>query len=390
VRFGPRPGLTGVQSTSILVPVLALLGCLACNDGVCIGPICFGETGDGAEDPPSDCDETDPEPGCYWCDELGYCLLESPTSDRVKTLIHEGQFVPHSMGTCEEPQNTWEPFALFESDWQMEAACCEDMGCEGKGSLDPSFEICMPEIPAWDFDGLVGAIAPLDAWGTAQCDEVPPLAFMYDYLYAVHCHAVACEEWRTDCACKCDDSGACWDFDDALEDSYFEADALIDAGWESACTGVPYRWNQWAYGEGGWVGGSCEFNQPWPSQFPSGSEPAPDELLKVLSQVDCVRGSCSLTLGTFNHIVANVGILASSDVALTRRGIEITRCNDLCDVVGLSAGSMVIGVGRSGSAPLEIASWSMAHEEFIGDGWTTITVQHPGRARPSTIDIVQE
>jgi hypothetical protein len=66
-----------VQSTSILdkterlalvigFPVLALLGCLACDDGVCVGYICFGETGNGAEDPPSQCDETDPEPGCYW------------------------------------------------------------------------------------------------------------------------------------------------------------------------------------------------------------------------------------------------------------------------------------------------------------------------------------
>lgn len=283
------------------LPVLGLSGCFV-YENVCIGPICFDDTGDGTEGSPLDCDPNDPEPGCYWCDELGNCMLESPASERVKTLIHEGRFIPHSMGTCEDPLNTWEPFAHFENDFvlPMQAACCDDMGCEGQGSLDPSFEICMPEVAAWNFDGLVGAIAPLDAWGHAQCDEVPPLAFVHDFLYAVPCAAVACENWRTDCACKCDDDGPCWDFDDALEDSYFGADALYDAGWESACTGVPYRFDPWAYdGVGGWVGGSCEFNQPWPSQYPPGSQPAPAELLEVLSRVDCVPGSCSLTLDTF-------------------------------------------------------------------------------------------
>lgn len=371
------------------IPALALCSCLA-DDNFCLGPYCFGETGGGAEAPPDECDETDPQPGCYWCDEFGYCLLESPRSDRVKALIQEGRFIPHSMAPCEEPRNTWEPFVFFESDWPLQAACCGDLGCDGKGNLDHSFEICMPEVPAWNFDGIVGAIAPLGPWGDAQCDELPPLAFVYDYLYAVQCHAVVCEKWRTDCACKCTDSSTCSAFDDELEDKYFGEDALTDAGWESVCTGMPYRWDPYAYGEGGWVGGSCEFNQPWPDQFPPGSQPVPPELLDVLGKIECIRESCSLTLDTFEYITANVGMLASSAVALTTRGIEITRCNDLCEVVGLSPGSTVIGVGRRGSAPLEMASWWMAYEEFIGDGWTTVTVQHPNGVRPSTIDIVQE
>ncbi len=393
--FSRLPRLKGVQkipATIILlvgVPFLGMVGCFVYQD-VCLGQICFDDTGDGADGPPLDCDPKDPEPGCYWCDELGNCLLESPHSNRVKKLIHDGLFVPGYMGPCEHPQNTWEPFALFEVDWPLKAACCEDMGCQGAGNDDPSFEICMPEVAAWNFDGLVGAIAPLGDWGHAQCHAVPPLAYVYDYLYAVHCGAVVCENWRTDCACKCEDSSTCWAFDDALEAEYFGEDALTDAGWESACTGVPYHFDPMAFGSGGWLGGSCEFNQPEPGPNPLGSEPTPPELLRVLSQVHCARESCSLTLDTLTYILSNPGMLASSDVALTTGGIEFTRCNDLCEVAGLSEGSIVVGVGRSGSAPLEAASWSMAYEEFVGDGWTTVTVKRSPLARPTAIDIVQE
>jgi hypothetical protein len=337
-------------------------------------------------------DETGDDPDPYWCQADGRCLLADPDSDYVQSLIDSGRFHPHSLGTCEEPLETWQPFATFADPWdghQLEAACCADMGCIGANNSDRTFAICYPE-DGWDLDGLIGAIAPLDAWGVPQCGDVPPLGFAWDYVYAVPCNkGVACEEFDMECGCTCskyDNQDQCAALDQHLADTYFGEDNWYNGPWESSCTGVPYDWDNFAYGTGGYIGGSCEFNQPGPGDVP-------DELDDIIDDIDCTTGSCSVPADTLEELLAHVGALASSaevELEVGRRGIprgvRLTTCEAVCIALGGQAGMTITALGNDYGDPLMPSSAAAALAELRGDGVTTIvTVDARGTTEIHTL-----
>lgn len=340
----------------------------------------FDETGD----------EGDPDP--YWCTVEGRCLLEDPNSAYVQSLIDEGRFHPHSLGTCEEPGEIWQPFATFADPWdgqQLEAACCADMGCEANNLQDPSFAICYPE-GGWDLDGLIGAIAPLDGWGTPQCDEVPALGFTYDYVYAVPCSkGVACEEFDTECGCKCskyDNVDQCSVLDHNLANTYFGEDVWDASPWESSCTGVPYDWDNFAYQNGGYIGGSCEFNQPDPGDVPS-------ELADVIDDISCTKTGCNVPANTLEEILAHIGVLASSaevKLEFTRRvdqprGIRFVSCQDLCSTLGGHEGMTITAIGNDYGDALTLTSSIKALAELRTNGLTTVVFTLRGETHIRTL-----
>jgi hypothetical protein len=360
------------MNTQIVVTTAATLVVLL------VVPACFilGESGllEG---------ETGGEPNEYWCTAAGQCLLAHPFySPRVSQLIDDGRFHPHSLGTCEEPSQVWEAFAEPHNPWNaappLQAACCPEMGCKGDESHDLTFAICYPETNVWHLDGLVGAIAPLDAWGVPQCDDVAPLGFAYDYLYAVPCTSgVACEQFDTACGCTCDDAADCGVIDDQLELDYFGVDALTDAGWEGDCTGQPWVWDNFAYGSGGWIGSTCEFNQPQPGEIPQ-------ELRELIDDIACFGDTCDMPAQLIDDVLANSWTLVGSELALNDRGVEFVECMGLCAALGGSTGSTVVTIGNEYGDPTQPADLRAALDELRRGSTIVVTIDIRGTTHVHT------
>jgi len=182
----------------------------------------------------------------------------------VQSLIDSGEFVPHSLGTCDQPGREWDAFVrAFPIDDgigpRLRAACCADMGCDGLNVNVSGFGLCMPGPQTWDAGGTVGAIGFGPAQWSPECDELTPYAFAHDYDMVFSCQGVSCLDFREECGCSCD-QGSCSALQNQLETDY----GVLEEVWELACTGYPWVWDRFAFGDGGWVGDSCQFNQPDP------------------------------------------------------------------------------------------------------------------------------
>lgn len=214
-------------------------------------------------------DETGGDAKEYPCTTDAKCILADLDDPRVQEAIDNGDFIFHSMGTCEDRGPTWYTLQKYEKFLtgapRLRAAYCGDMGFDGPTSGQTSFAICLPQMGAWDSPGLVGAIGRADAtiW-VPHCDEVPKFAFAYDYVFAAPCYeTVSCYGFDTQCGCTCQlESYECSDTQSALSTSYFDdPDTLSEAGWELACTGEPLFQDAFS---GSWAATTCEFNQPDP------------------------------------------------------------------------------------------------------------------------------
>jgi hypothetical protein len=186
------------------------------------------------------------------------------------------------------------------------------------------------------------------------------------------------------CGCKCEDSSVCWGLQDFLETYYYgeDEDGLIPGGWESACTGYPWAWDQWAYGVGSYVGTTCEWNMPPP--MPGD---VPQFLEDALDGITCDHRSCSITEDVIDELLASPGtVFGSSVVTIAGDGLEIVTCEHVCRELNLEAGDRIVGVGLGDRSPLDPSAWLLALDELL-DGGTRATVVHGTRTRTKTITL---
>jgi hypothetical protein len=151
-----------------------------------------------------------------------------------------------------------------------------------------------------------------------------------------------------------------------LEDNYFgeDADGLIPGGWESACTGYPWRWDQFAYGVGSYVGTSCEWNMPPP--MPGD---IPGALFKAIEAIDCKRGMCTVPEHRLDEILASPGLVfGSSAVTMGPDVIEIVACEHICKELGLHVGDRIVDVGLGRLSPTDPSAWLRAYDELLERG----------------------
>ena len=349
------------QFTTLVTVLTIFPACIdgsECATSFKLGPYCLGET--GGEDPTE-----------FYYDENGIALLIDPDSERAQDLVNSGRFHPHGRGACEDIVYQWTEFGEFQSE-SVTVACCADRGCDWTaGDSQTQFRICYPDASAWGLDGLVGAIAPIEEWGAPNCETLTPFGWQYDYLYQVPCvHGVVCEEHLEQCGCACGvDFTSCFDVDYWLDATYFGDGALLQAGWESACTGVAYWWDAQAYGTGGWVGNSCEFNQPGPGDVPFVVPPSVQEFKSLAS---CDDGICYVNERVIELVMNHPSMFdgnlldnSSADVVMIRA------CGDLCEYMGGFAEMQISSVGMEDQAPTPAALLS-ALSEFKEFGSTVI------------------
>jgi hypothetical protein len=227
--------------------------------------------------------------------------------------------------------------------------------------------------------------------GYADCESLPPFAFVHDYLYRVSCPAgVSCEAFNDRCSCECGvgDESVCTAIQSSLSWIYFGEDELglipgPGGPYEFICDAPPWQYDPEAYGSGGWVGGSCTFDNEV-------REGLPAPLQGVIDSLTCDGSSCIIPADTFDAIMLDVGMLLSSAVSLSRSGVELDRCEDVCVEIGLIAGDTIVSVGRKFETSLDPASWLVAKREFEGDGETAIAYKRPDSDRQFVITFVRE
>lgn len=329
--------------------------------------------------PPDACGgETGGEDGLY-CgppDATGRwrCVLNDANDLRVEKAIADGLLVPWTdQGTCPHRGREWDTLRRVDpvnnGATPLRAAECSDTPI-------PKllyFSICLPDQAVWSSGKPNGAIGPIDddEW-SPNCTALDPYAVIYEYLYATPCAGgVTCLGFDDECACKCDDDSDCGLMQDWLEAQYFgeDQDGLIPGGWESACTGYPWVWDQYAYGSGSYVGTSCEWNMPGPKP---GEVPQP--LQDVIDEITCVRSTCTIGEHVLDDLIASPGLIAgSSTLALGRVAIEIGQCNHVCAVLGLRAGDKILAIGRRARDPTDLSAWAQAYDELL-TGRTEATI----------------
>lgn len=352
-----------------------------------------------------ECDETggDAEDGELYCgpplaDGTWRCLDAPQHDSRVKAAIESGAFVPFTdAGSCPNRGREWD--TLREVDTvvspvsPLRAVECSDTPIT---QAPGGFSLCFPEIAAWAPEWPDGAVAlpGNDQWAS-NCAAIGSYAFLYDYAYGVPCAlGVTCLGFDDRCTCKCESESDCGTVQTFLETYYLGEDeyGLIPGGWESTCTGVPWEWDQWAYGDGGYVGTACEWNGENPG---TGNVPQPLEIL--VADLDCLPAtgglgaSCSIPEHALDHVLASPGLIAgSSSASLVRGAVQIDECNHLCSALGLQSGDVIESIGFGRGSPLDPAAWLAAHDELLQSGTTQAAVSRGSQIGFVTIAIETE
>jgi hypothetical protein len=356
---------------SAMTRPIVLVVLLTFASGCTIDQICFPDY----QDCPTD--ETGGDEGLYCSAPLPngrwHCLLNDPSDFRVKKAIDDGLLVPWTEeGSCPHHGREWDTLRrvdpVVNAAPPLRAAECSDTPLQ----VTYHFSICLPDKAVWSSGHPNGAIgmAGGDPWST-NCTTPEPYLYTHDYVLAVPCaRGVTCLGFDTECACKCEEPWDCGAMQDYLETYYGEDQyGLIPGGWESACTGYPWEWDQWAYGVGSYQGTSCEWNMPGPMP---GDVPQP--LQDIIDDITCVESTCTLAETLIDDVLASPGLVAgSSIIAFDRAAIEIGECNHVCTALGLVAGDRIVALGLTAQDPTDPAAWMRAHDELFA-GRTEATI----------------
>lgn len=359
---------TRLITTSLLLTLGLLTACGLSDFQWCFDPDdCASET--GGEDGDMYC--TAPLANGRW-----YCLRNPQHDPRVKQAIEIGLLVPWTdVGSCPHEGREWDALQQLDpidslAPTLRAVECSHEPIPEGDG-----FSICLPEQSGWaPAVGMRGAIGAGtgDVWSTS-CGTLQDYALVYDYAHYVPCtYGVSCAGFADECSCKCGNDLDCGPVQNFLEDYYFgeDADGLIPYGWESTCTGLPWAWDQWAYGGvGGYTGTVCEWNgvDPGPGDMPL-------QLAKLIDDITCIGSTCTVPAHAIEDVLASPGLVAgSSSVALGHEAVEINACNHVCTALGLHVGDRIAQLGLVDHSPLDPSAWVKAYDELL-DGRTQATI----------------
>ncbi len=377
-RFGDGERLE-VDKRTNLVTLASLAVCWAgCGIEIEWGDSLGDEVGDGGHD------------NDLYCNERMNCVRTWKLDPRIEQAINEGVLVPYiDDGSCNTPEREWDCLHRIDPILgpvePLRCASCPEMigGYSGHTTNVEAFSLCWPEMAAWSLAGAQGAIAApgAPAWAP-DCSSLEPFAFSYDYVVTMPCNfGAACMGLDTECGCKCGElvNEAAWDACDDIA----EAMGLADNNyWSLMCTGYPWIWDEFAFGKGGWVGTTCQFNAEGPEP---GDPPMPFEQLPPADFISCtITGTDALCLiddDLFGMLVGSPNLLfTGASFSPERTGaVEIEQCDvgSVCHALGLGVGQQIVAVGTGSGSPLDPAEITSALRELTTNSGMKIRIVAP-------------